>query len=72
MRLTAALLFSLFATAASAQQQATPSQVAIQIDNVVNGMAQSIENDQRIIADLQKQIADLKAKYEPAKSEPKK
>lgn len=51
--------------AAAAQQQATPSQTAIQIDNVVNLWAQQIEAQQKMIADLQKEIAELKAKYEP-------
>ena len=49
---------------ASAQQM-TPSQAAIQVGSLVNSMATALENDQKVIADLQKQVADLKTKYEP-------
>ena len=55
----------LLPSVAFAQQQPSPSQTAIQIDNVVNQWAQQLDNDQRAIAALQKQIDDLKAKYEP-------
>jgi P pilus assembly chaperone PapD len=43
-----------------ANAQMAPSQTAIQIDNVVNQWAQQLENDQKIIADLQKQLSDAK------------
>lgn len=56
---------------ANAQQQASPSQTAIQIDNVINQWAQTLEALQKQNADLQKEVADLKAKYEPKKDEPK-
>lgn len=46
---------------AYAQQQPTPSQTAIQIDNVINQWAQTIEALQRENADLKKQIEDAKA-----------
>jgi uncharacterized lipoprotein YajG len=66
MKLIFVLAFSLFATVAMAQQMppATPTQTALQIDNVVNTWAQQLEADQRTIAALQKQIEDLKANYE--------
>jgi len=50
-----------FAATPALAQQSTPSQTAIQIDNVINGWAQTIEAQQKMIADLQKEIADLKA-----------
>lgn len=49
-------------------QQPTPSQTAIQIDNVINQWAQTIEALQRENADLKKQIEDAKA----AKADPDK
>jgi hypothetical protein len=49
---------------ASAQQQLTPSQTALQIDNVVNQWAQTVEACPKQIADLQKQLEAAKA---PAK-----
>jgi len=60
------LLFALTASA-SAQQPNSPSQVALQIDNVINAWAAQLEANARTIADLQKQLADLKAKYESPK-----
>ena len=42
-------------------QQPTPSQTAIQIDNVINQWAQTIEAQQKTIADLQKQLEEAKA-----------
>jgi len=61
-------LFVLLAltVAANAQQVNSPAQVALQIDGVVNAWAVQLEANARTIADLQKQITDLKAKYEPA------
>jgi cell division protein FtsB len=51
-----------------AQQSQTPSQTAIQIDNVINQWAQQLEALQRENADLKKQIEDAKAvKVEPDK-----
>lgn len=47
----------------------TPSQVALQIDTVVNGWAQQIENLQRQNVELEKQVQELKAKYEAPKKE---
>ena len=53
----------LLPSAALAQQQpATPSQMALQIDNVINQWAQTIEAQQKQIAELQKENAELKAK----------
>lgn len=43
-------------------QQLLPSQLALQIDTAVNSMAAGLENNQKIIAELQSQIANLKAK----------
>ena len=60
-----------WAGAAQAQQQITPSQMAIQIDNAVNGLATSIEVLQKQLADAQAQVKQLQDKYEPKKpSEP--
>jgi hypothetical protein len=53
-----------WAGAAQAQQQITPSQMAIQIDNAVNGLASSVEV-------LQTQLKEAQAKVCPA-HEPKK
>jgi 2,4-dienoyl-CoA reductase-like NADH-dependent reductase (Old Yellow Enzyme family) len=64
------------ATPVIAQQptQQTPSQIALQIDNIINGWAQAIEALQKQNADLQAQLTavtkerdDLKAKLEPGK-----
>ena len=49
-------------------QQPTPAQTALQIDNVINQWAQTIEALQRENADLKKQIEDAKA----AKTDPDK
>jgi len=62
--LSIALAFALVAPA-RAQAQQTPSQIAIQLDGVINSWAQTIESQNKVIADLQKEVADLKAKYEP-------
>jgi hypothetical protein len=50
----------------SANAQQSPSQTAIQIDTIINQWAQVIEAQQKQISEQQKEIADLKAKYEPA------
>ena len=52
------------------QQQITPSQMAIQIDNAVNGLATSIEVLQKQLADAQAQVKQLQDKYEPKKLSP--
>jgi len=62
-----AILLCLVSFSALAQQQPTPSQTAIQIDNVVNQWAQQIEAQQKQIADLQKQLEEAKAKITPEK-----
>jgi septal ring factor EnvC (AmiA/AmiB activator) len=68
----------LLATPALAQppQQQTPSQVAIQVVNVINGWAQALEALQKQNADLQTQLAsvtkerdELKTKLESKTSE---
>ena len=65
------LLTALIPAIASAQtQQPTPTQTALQIDNVINQWAQTLEALQKQNADLQREIEGLKAKYEP--QEPKK
>ena len=68
------LLTALIPAVASAQtQQPTPTQTALQIDNVINQWAQTLEALQKQNADLQREIDGLKAKYEPPKKEePKK
>jgi len=65
-------------SAASAQQQITPSQMAIQIDNAVNGLASSVENLQTQLrqseadkARAQARVKELEDKYEPKKEVPK-
>lgn len=58
---TIAALAVIIAVPASAQQPTSPSAVAIQIDNVINQWAQQLEADQRTIAALQKENAELKA-----------
>jgi hypothetical protein len=61
-RVVAALM--LFVTPALAQQQQfTPSQIALQIDNAINQLAMQAEQVpilQKQIIDLQKQIEELK------------
>jgi len=70
---------SLTPVAALAQQQqiVSPSQAALQADGIVNMLGQSLEKAladnqslQKQVAELQKQVVDLKAKYEPAKKPP--
>ena len=60
---------AIFSTSAIAQQP-TPSQTAIQIDNVINGWAQTIEAQQAQIAKLQARVKELEDKYE-GKDQPK-
>ncbi len=60
-----------FTTPALAQQQATPAEVALQINSVVSQWATTLTQQGRIIDDLQKQNADLKKQLE-AKPEAKK
>ena len=55
---------------AQAQQQVTPSQMALQIDNAVNGLAQSVEALQAQVKQRDAKIKELEDKYEP--KEPKK
>jgi peptidoglycan hydrolase CwlO-like protein len=75
-----ALALLAFAGSAHAQQrvegpqQITPSQMAIQIDNAVNGLASSIEAlrnqitaEQSSNAGLQKEIADLQKQLDDSK-----
>jgi cell division protein FtsL len=59
-----ALAATLIASPALAQQaqQPTPSQTALQIDNVINGWAQQIEGQTTVIQQLQAQVKDLTAK----------
>jgi hypothetical protein len=65
--LVAAVTVSLMTISAKAQQpvQLSPSQAALQVNSVINSMALALENEQKVISDLQRQIAELKAKYEP-------
>ena len=60
-----------FAGTAQAQQQVTPSQLALQIDNAVNGLAQSVEALQAQVKQRDAKIKELEDKYEPKKSEPR-
>lgn len=67
-------------TAAHAQQQLTPSQIAVQVTSQVGSLAQAAEQQHAIVEQLQKTLADrdaeikaLKEKYEPKpKPEPAK
>jgi len=52
---------------AQAQQQVTPSQMALQIDNAVNGLAQSVEALQAQVKQRDAKIKELEDKYEPKK-----
>ena len=73
IRFVTAIACLLVCAPAYAQQKPTPpSEVAIQIDTVVNQWAQQITADQQTIAALQAEIANLKAKYEPQKADPAK
>ena len=61
------------APAFAQQQQVSPSQAAIAADNIINGLANAVEQeaatikaDNEKIADLQKQLADLKTKSDAA------
>lgn len=68
----AAAVLATFGSPAIAQHQSplSPSSVAIQIDTVINQWAQQLEADQRTIAALQKENADLKAAAEVAQVKP--
>ena len=68
----ALLILPISPALAQTSLQPTPSQTAIQIDNVVNQWAQTIETQQKIITDLQEQltkaqdhIKELEAKGTP-------
>ena len=61
-----------WAGAAQAQQQITPSQMAIQIDNAVNGLASSVEVLQAQLKQSQARVQELTDKYEPKKPDAKK
>ena len=64
------MLFVVLMIPARAQQQPTPSQTAIQIDNVINQWAQTIEAQQVQIAKLLARVKELEEKYEPSKDKP--
>ena len=62
----------LFAPICSAYaQQPTPAQTALQIDNVINQWAQTIEAQQVLIAKLQARVKELEDKYEAKDAAPK-
>lgn len=66
------VLLSLLATPMQAQQQPaqlTPSQTAIQINGVVGQWAQTIETQQRLISELQQEVAKLKVENATMKKE---
>lgn len=71
MRFIFALL--LLTTPAMAQQQvASPSQIAVQIDNAIGILAQRAEYAEGQVKQLQAELADLKSKCgEPCKDGPK-
>jgi cell division protein FtsB len=66
MQFLKALAILLALTVAVTAQQ-LPSQVAIQIDSVINQWAQALEAQQKQIEELKKENADLKAKLEAEK-----
>ena len=70
LRFAIGIALTIFASPAMAQQQITPSQMAIQIDNAVNGLATSIEVLQKQLADAQAQVKQLQDRYEPKKLSP--
>jgi|HubBroStandDraft_4_1064222.scaffolds.fasta_scaffold252500_2 hypothetical protein len=65
MRIIIIITVLLAATTAQAQQQITPSQMAIQIDNAVNGLASSVEVLQTQLKQSQARVKELETKYEP-------
>ena len=65
IRVVSIAFFLLLAVPAQAQQ--LPSQVAIQIDNIINQWAQVIEAQQKQIEELKKENTDLKSKLETEK-----
>ena len=73
MKSLAIVAIALLGLASTAHaQQVTPSQMALQIDNAVNGLAQSVEALQAQVKQRDAKIKELEDKYEPKKSEPKK
>jgi hypothetical protein len=74
-RLIYGLAFAMLTSVVFAQQpgpQLTPSQVALQIDGVINAWAQQIEALQVANQSAQARIKALEDKYEPKKTEEKK
>lgn len=67
-----AFLLSLLPTLAFAQQQPSPSQLALQINSAISNMALGLERDQAVIQQLQAEIKRLTDKYETKKPEEKK
>ncbi len=61
---TAICILSVALMSSAQAQEPTPSQTAIQIDNVINQWAQTIERQQKQLADLQKQLEEAKAAKE--------
>jgi predicted RNase H-like nuclease (RuvC/YqgF family) len=55
------IVLSLLVAGPARAQQPTPAQTALQIDNVINQWAQTIEALQRENADLKRQIEEAKA-----------
>ena len=65
---SAIVAIALLGLASTAQaQQVTPSQMALQIDNAVNGLAQSVEALQAQVKQRDAKIKELEDKYEPKK-----
>jgi hypothetical protein len=56
---------------ASAQAQQSPAETALQIDTVINGWAQLLEQQTREIAALQKRLADKTQEAAPKKDDKK-
>lgn len=67
--LTAVLISNVAAAQPAQQQEPSPAEVALQLNNVINSWAQAIIQQNKTIAELQKQLAAAKANKE---SEPPK
>ena len=67
-----AFVLCLLVSPALAQQQLTPAQTALQIDNVINQWAQTIENQAQALKAAQERIDALKAKCGKPCAEPEK
>ena len=61
-RLILAASFAVLPLSAFAQQQLTPSQLALQIDNAVNSLAQTVEQLQKELQVTQARVNEIETK----------